>query len=180
MTIKDNSNNVLVKTFTVSVSSKKLVWRTVSSVSKPGGSWSITGHAGTGTVKKGGTWSTGGRITAGTGWAGASYALNLTSLTVPSNAVTRRIVAYVNGRTPSALGLNARLGIYNTTLGSYTIVQSYDTLTQLPRATATTYSMTRAPASHRSGKTVRVLVYVPLGVYDVRWVKVVYSYATLQ
>lgn len=178
--VTDSFGHSLTKTFAVTVSSKRLVWHTVSSSpTKAGRSWSGIGGSGTGSARAGGTWSTGGRLRAGDGFVTVAYTLRLGSVSVPKSAVVRKITAYVAGKGPSGTP-DAEIGIHNTGFGSWKIINYYDARKAVGRAYRAYATSTTAASSHRSGRTVHVIVIVNRGTWDVRRVKVTYRYAVLR
>jgi flagellar hook capping protein FlgD len=178
--VTDGFGHMLTKTFAVAVSAKRLVWHTVSSSPlKAGRSWSGRGSSGTGSARAGGTWSTGGRLRAGDGWVTVAYTLKLRSTSVPKSAVVRKITAYVAGKGPSGTP-DAEIGIHNTAYGSWKIINYYDAIKKVGKASKTYSTSTTDASHHRSGKTVHVIIIVNGGTWDVRRVKVTYRYAVLK
>lgn len=178
--VTDSFGHSLTKTFAVTVSSKRLVWHTVSSSPvKAGRSWSGLGGSGTGSARAGGTWSTGGRLRAGDGFVTVAYTLKLRSVSVPKSAVVRKITAYVAGKGPSGTP-NAEIGIHNTAFGSWKIINYYDARKAVGKAYKSYSTSTTGASSHRSGRTVHVILIVNGGTWDVRRVKVTYRYAVLR
>ncbi len=178
--VTDGFGHTLTKTYAVSLSWKRLVWHTASSSPlKAGRSWSGLGGDGTGSAKAGGTWRTGGRLRAGDGWVTVAYTLKLRSTSVPKSAVVRKITAYVAGKGPSGTP-DAEIGIHNTSYGSWKIINYYDAIKKVGKASKTYSTSTTDASHHRSGKTVHVIIIVNGGTWDVRRLKVTYRYAVLK
>ena len=85
------------------------------------------------------------------------------------------------GRSPNrTLGIS---GIWNPSLGPYRLVEAYDAIKAVGPGYAW-YPTSASANSHRSGRTVRAMVFVPYqsagGSFDISKVTLVYRYGVLR
>lgn len=175
-TLVDAGNNQLAATSYVSLSHKKLFWRT-GSKTLTGSQFTLKGDPGDGSVSTSkSSYSRGARLSSGHAWVAVSY-----SFRVPSATVYGNVKFKVLGRSPN--GSRAVIGIWNPGLGSYYGVGSYDAA-KLVGPGYKWYSTTAPLSSHRGSGKVRAMVYVENAgggwVFDVAKVRVTYRYAVLK
>lgn len=172
-TLQDALGNTKSVTTYVTVSSRRVAWRTVT-LSKSGRSATAGGAAGGGWFRlTASSYANGARIYSGSAYAALGYAFS-----VPSALAYRSFTWQVVGR--STNGRRAVIGLQDYRIGSGWYLENFAPLA--PTGTAYgTHKIAVSPTGHRSGRTVHGTVAViysgGAAGFDIQAVKLVVTYA---